>query len=288
MTQEQPLSTTLPEGVNREDILTTPSNNIETGADSAEEAKRALSDIKTATHEKALAASEAEISDKEAELLKDLETQYPTMRAALERYEISIDGMPTWEQVKRGLTPEVLNKALKLAKPALLLVPPTSRQSKVEAIDKHPMIVQDYDTYAGEIDDDNLWNGGKSITENKWRAVIVEGIWNVAQDEQIYNGGRNNYQMSKLWVGKYKAQGLDVINDADTYLTLMMKAFVEGRFIDRNTFTVLNGKNMTETSGIATGSWADHQVVLFVHESDFGYPSLCLRGLVNIDVPEAA
>ncbi|MBU1954127.1 hypothetical protein KKH03_04100 [Patescibacteria group bacterium] len=227
-----------------------------------------------------------ESSKEQAGLLKNLEAQYPTMQATFERYEIFTKGMPTWEQVKKGLTPEVLDKALKLAEPTLLLIPPTTRLSKVVAINKHPAKGQKFDTYTHELENNDLWNGGKSKTENKWQVSIVEGIQNVAQDEQIYNGERNNYEMSRLWVKKYEDRGLDVMNDAGAYLTLMMKGLVEGKPIDSQTFTALNGKNLTETSFVAVGVWSDVQVRLTGDYPDSVGDSLRLRGSVGVDVPE--
>lgn len=220
------------------------------------------------------------------ELLKDLETQYPRMQSTLERYEISTKGMPTWEQVKKGLTPEVLNKALKLAEPTLLLIPPTSRQSKIKAIDKHPAKGRKHETLIYDLENNDLWNGGKSQTENKWRVSIVEGVQNVAQDEQIHDGKRTNYEMSKLWVKKYEDQGLDVMNDAHSYLTLTMKALAEGKPVDSQTDTVLNGKNLTKSSYVAYGSWAGDRVILL-----YGAPGsvgnfLRLRGSVGVDVQD--
>lgn len=222
------------------------------------------------------------------ELLKDIETQYPKMKSTLERYEISTKGMPTWEQVKNGLTPEVLDKALKLAEPTLLLVPPTSRQSKVEAINKHPTKKQKSDTYAFELNDNNLWNGGKSKTENKWRVSIVEGVQDVAQDDEIYDDKRTNDEMSELWVKKYEDQGLDTMNDADTYLMLMMKGLAEDKPLDPRTNTVLNGKNLTKSSVVALGYWHGGQVYLSYANPDDVRNFLRLRGLVGVDVPEAA
>lgn len=231
--------------------------------------------------EETLGAREGQV-----ELLKNLEAQYPAMKATLERYEISTEGMPTWEQVKKNLTPEVLDKALKLTKPSLLLIPPSTRQSKVEAIDKHPARGQKYDTYTYALKSDDLWNDGKSASKN-WRVSIVDGVQDVAQDKEIYDGARTIYEISKLWVKKLEDQGLDVMNDVDAYLTLMMKGLAKGKPVDPNTYTVLNGKNLTKSSGVAVGLWGSDRVRLGYGDPGVFY-DLRLRGSVGVDVPESA
>ncbi len=229
------------------------------------------------------------LTKEKKELLSELEAQYPTMKASLERRKISTEGMPTWEQVKKGLTPEVLDKALKLAEPALLLIPPTTRQSKVEAMNKYPATCQKGPAGVYELNDHNLWNGGKSQTENKWRVSIVEGIQIVEQDKEISDRKRTNYEMSKLWVEKYEKEGLNVMNDADSYLVLMMKRMDQGKPVDpRGFFTVLNGKNLTKDSLVAHGGYTGDRVDLYSGSPVTVDAFLRLRGSVGVDVPEAA
>ncbi len=238
------------------------------------------------THAKELIGGE-NLELPEAELLENLEAQYPKMKSVLEHYEISTDGAPTWEQVKKGLSPEVLEKALKLAEPTLLLVPPTTRQSKVEAINKYPAKGQKADTYTYDLKDNALWNGGKSKTENKWRVSIVDGVQDVERDTEIYDGKRTNYEMSKLWVKKYEDMGLDVMEGADAYLTLMMKALAEGKPVDPKTLSVLNGKNLTESSLVAYGGWGNGQVYLDYANPADAHRYLRLRGSVGVDISNA-
>ena len=202
----------------------------------------------------------------------------------MERYEISTKGMPTWGQVKKGLMPEVLDKALKLAEPTLLLVAPTKRKSKVEAINMHPAFRDQNDTFTYKLKNNNLWNGGKLKSENKWRVSIVEGVQDVQKDEAIYDGKRTNYDMSELWVKKYENQSLDVMNDVDTYLTLMMKALAECKPIDSLTWTVLNSKNLTRSSRVSGGWWSHTRVHLDRAIPGFANEILRLRGLVGVEV----
>jgi hypothetical protein len=233
---------------------------------------------------RANAVSETKLTKEQAELLKNLEAQYPIMKASLERRNISTEGLPTWERVKKGLTPEVLTKVLKHKEPALLLIPPTTRQSKLEAVNKNAAKKHKYDIYTNELKDNNLWNGGKSQTENKWRVSIVEGVQDVPQDNTIYDGKRTNYEMTKLWVEKYQKEGMDVMNDADEYLVLMMKRIDEGKPVDSCTNTVLNGSNLTKTSLVAGGFWFFDEVRMSRISPDVVSSFIRLRGSVEIDV----
>ncbi len=222
------------------------------------------------------------------EVLK-LEQQYSQMVKTLEHYEISTAGMPTLESIKKALTNnlEVARKTQQLEKPTLLLIPATSRQSKVKVIDEHKVEGQEDDTYTHRFEDNDLWNGGEPDeveADNKWRVEIVEGIQDVPQDKEIYNGKRNNYEMLKLWVEKLNNKGLDVINDADAYLTLMMRSLVDGKPVDSKTYTVLNGKSLTKGSLVALGLWNVDGVYLLRDDSGHVNDHLRLRGSVGVDV----
>lgn len=257
---------------------------VESGRVAAEDVNNELAAVREITAERANAISEAALTKEQAELLTKLEAQYPAMKATLERRKISTKGMPTWELIKKGLTPDVLDKALKHAEPELVLVPPTRRQSKVDAINKYPAKCQKQDTYTYKLNDNDLWNGGKSQTENKWRVKIDEGVEDVPQDEEIYDGKRTNYEMTKLWVAKYEEEGLDVIDDADEYLVLMMKQMDEGKPVDPNTYTVLNGKSLTKSSLVARGVWVNDRVILVYGNPASVGNGLRLRASVGVDI----
>jgi hypothetical protein len=250
----------------------------------------------------------AELSVEEAELLKKLEKQYPQMRATFDHYEISIERMPAWKVIKHGLTGKVLKKALKLQEPTLLLIPPTTRKSKIEAIDKHPVKIQKYPTDSNKLYNNNLWGGGKGKREKKrklqqpnlfllpasennlkWEVGIVTGVQDVEIDQKIVKEGATNYEMANILVKKLQIQGLDVMEGADAYLTLMMKALVEGKPLDPNTFTALNTKNLKKNSLIAYGNWDFGQVRLdYIYPDDFSQCQFFrLRGLVRVDVSQS-
>lgn len=212
--------------------------------------------------------------------------EYASMLTTFEHYEIDPTGAPSKEAIQKALTFEVLQKATRLKKPRLLLIPPTTRQEKVEAINAHPVSGQwHHASILAYPFDNDLWNGGKPETERHWRVSIVEGVQNVPQDPKIYDGKKTNDEMAKEWVAKLEVQGLDVMNDADTYLTLMMKGLAEDKPIDANTYTILNAQNMTKFSRMAYGDWSDDVVSLFYVFPADSNPYLRLRGSVRVDVP---
>jgi len=73
-----------------------------------------------------------------------------------------------------------------------------------------------------------------------------------------------------------------VINDARTYLALMMCSLQAGKPIDQETWTVLNAKNLTESSLVAGGYWNRDQVYLFFDGPDHVNRYLRSRGSVRV------
>jgi len=253
---------------------------------------------------------QSELSMEEAELRDDLEGQYLRMGSVFEKYEISTAGMPPWEAIVRHMTPEILNVALKLRKPTLLLIPPSSRKSKIETIDSHPVDGQRNATIIYNPRDDNLWNGGKKENGKEWRVVIVEGMENIESHPEITKEGAKNFQMVKDYLQKYQLLGLDVINDADTYLTLMMVALTNGQKIDTQSFTALNAMSVADADDdqtvrlqypdlneedlreihdqnmtLALGTWETDRILLFNRHPANSNLLLRLRALVYISFP---
>ncbi len=235
-----------------------------------------------------------ELSVEHAELLTALEKQYPQMVSTLERYGLIPNGegktttyretpkssLPSWEQIKNGLNAEVLEKARKLEEPTLVIVPPVSRQAMVEAINAHKVPGQEHDTYVYEPGNNDLWNGGKPEGDAlPWEVAIVTGVRDVKADKAIKG---TNYQRAKAWVNKYAGQGVDVINDARTYFTLMMRSLAAGKPIDKETWTVLNAKNLTESSLVAYGGWYSVQVYLVAGDPGNESSNLRPRGSVRV------
>ncbi len=182
--------------------------------------------------------------------MESLGIQYAIMLKTLQRYKISLDCVPDWETIRKNLTPEVLEKARKLDEPALLLIPPVSRQAMVEAVNVHKAS-EEYDTNVWDIERDDLWNGGKPEGKKlAWEVSIVTGLQEVEEGKTIKG---DDYQRAKAWIEHYNDQGVDVINDARTYLTLMIRNLDIGKPVDKQNWTILNAKNFSENSPLAFG-----------------------------------
>ena len=160
-------------------------NHPKTDAGFVERFKTALFQLILTTHQKAQVALEMQLSPEQAELLTNLEAQYPTMKASLERRKISTRGIPNWAQIKQGLTPEVIEKSLKLKEPALLLIAPTSYASKARAILHHPPQGQEYGHKIDHLKENSIWNDGKCSTEKQWQVKVAEGVENIEADPAI-------------------------------------------------------------------------------------------------------
>ncbi|WP_437769034.1 hypothetical protein WME77_19335 [Sorangium sp. So ce764] len=236
----------------------------------------------------------AELSREEAELVQELEEQYQQMSAALQRYEIPAEGMPTWKAVRRALTPDVLRKVQRLQEPDLLLISPTTRKFKIEAIEKYPVGAQAYETRADDWEDDNLWSDGTSKDESKWRVAIVEGAKDVEADPDVVNchdGIAVYAKIATSWARRFEAQGLEVLKGADAYLTLVMKNLAGGNVVDTNTFTLLNAPQLSDPyDWIAYGKWDDGQLCLCTSVSvdiSEAYRSSRLRASIEVEVSQA-
>jgi len=218
-------------------------------------------------------------SKEEREQIETLAGQYNIMLDTLKAYKISLEGMPTWELVLAELAPEVLKRVRKLEEPALVIVPPVSRQTMVEAIDAHKVPGQKHETTNYKFGNDDLWSGGKPEATDAWEVAIVTGVRDVKADEAIRG---TNYQRAKAWVKKYEGQGVDVINDARTYLALMMCSLQAGKPIDKENWTALNAKNLTESSLVAFGFWNLDRVFLNFAGPAVWYLFLRWRGSVRV------
>ncbi len=194
----------------------------------------------------------SEGSDAARELLEFLEGDYTRMLEALRKFGISLEGAPTFEAIKKGLTPEVLEKAFKLQEPTLSLIPPLTRLQMMNAIDSQPGRGQ-LSLRGGtfQADNDLLWNEGLAEENLGWEVYIEEGAQDVPFDKDIYwerkpdanrRNGRERITRDQviLWLQKYTKQGLEVMSGARRYLTLMLKSLAEEKPIGNEFWTVLN------------------------------------------------
>lgn len=234
------------------------------------------------------------ISLEEAKLFAVLEKQYLAMVSALERYTLLPSGrehyydgdnprsfLPSWKKIKSCLSVDVLERVRRLEEPILVIVPPVTRQAMVEAINAHNVKGKEHDTYTHQFENNDLWNGGRQRCNDEYEVVIVTGVQDVQDDPSIQ--GTNNTR-AKKWLKKYASQGIDVVNDAQTYLALMINRLAVGKPIDRETWTVVNAKNLTETSVLIAGGryYYDERVIFSIAYPGRSYVDLRLRGLVRI------
>ncbi len=285
--REPPLK--IPKDTSRDQLEAALMEIVESDPALVEKAKNVLDRLILSTSKNIKLVSGIELSPEQAELLANLEAQYPKMKTTLEKRNISTAGMPTWEQIKKELTQEVLNKALKLAEPALLLVPPITRQEMVDLLLKYKGDQEKHGLYFAStyFGDKNRWDGGKAQTESKWRVKIDEGIQDVEADPEINNFQITFYQAVVELLNKLQAQGLDVMNDAISWLTLLIKSLDEGKVIDSNQYgTILNAKNYTNRPGLGNVHWQNGAARFsYIYEETYGI-NLRLRGSIEIDVPQ--
>ncbi|PKL36856.1 hypothetical protein CVV38_03095 [Candidatus Peregrinibacteria bacterium HGW-Peregrinibacteria-1] len=215
------------------------------------------------------------------ELLPIMEEQYPTMKSVLEHYEMPMTGCPSWEQIKKGLTPEVLAKATKLKEPTLLLVPPNSRQDKFAAINT-PLTG---DTTIYDPENNYLWSNGVPETKD-WEVLIVDGAQNIEQDPAIDVGKKKQCQILKEWAQKLRNEGLEPLTGANSYLTLQMAKLQTNEVVDDNSYSVLNVDALIENWLVACGNY-HHHIRLWSYYGDFllHYGDLArLRAAVRVKI----
>ncbi len=193
------------------------------------------------------------LSAKEKEMFEELEQHYDRMMEVLTHYKIPTSECPRKEKVLGALKPEILSVLIDLCEPRLLLVSPENRMMKMNALDSNRRKKQD-PGHIYDVQDNNLWNGGNTnVEKQKWRVGVVEGKRDGINPISI--NATITRENIKDAVKKYRERGFDVVNDADTYLTLMMLSLAEDRPIDFLSATVLNGKNITNSSPFAFGRY---------------------------------
>ncbi len=222
-------------------------------------------------------------AEQKESLLNDLKYQYhlslKVFRKNSPPFEDRPAGQaPSWEQIKPGLTPEILDKIAKMREPMLLLIPPTSAPSKIRAIElnskssSYPSRIT-----VPDLGNADLWNGGQSEFSKEWRVGIAEGFPDEAADPNITG---DNLKMAEGWLFKYLAEGFDVINDLDTYLTLVMHALACKKPLDTKTLTVLNSKNLQAGKWLAYGNMDQDQVYVGTAHSNIFFQNIRLRPIV--------
>jgi hypothetical protein len=188
-----------------------------------------------------------------------------------------------------------------------LLVPPMGYREMIAAIDRKKVFKDQGDVQVTEGDD--YWKGdnalmSESCTANGWGVAIAEGgevdlnrameISDKASDDRL-----DAIQIIDLWMEKYGEQGLDVIDDARTYLTLLMKYLAKKKPMEKP-FTgvnVLNGGHNRDPEKIAYAEWdrsltylSSHNSLClrtskhYRHDSDFEHQPACIISLIPMSI----
>lgn len=192
-----------------------------------------------------------ELVEKTVELARIiLDEQYPQMVGAIEHYQIETSGAPSKKMIERRLTQKVLQKAIKLEKPTLLLIAPIPMSEKVSAMNSFRAkdgkfydveLHFDIDPQQRDREDRDELEGDEGPTRAKrWKAAIVEGmpeIGNRVMPKPGWSVSRLVNEMKK----KYRRQGLSIMSDIHEYLTLVLKVLAENsQHIDEKVTTVLS------------------------------------------------
>lgn len=220
------------------------------------------------------------------EQLRHFALQYVTMRSTLECYGISVKGMPDWDRVACAFTPNLLEVSFNLQDPALIIVPPISRNLMITAINGQLVRGQQM-SVVRSWENDDFWNRGMPERNRHWRAAIAEAAPNVKLDDEPSG---TDFEICKQLARHYLGTGSTIINDATTYLALAMRAVHDGHPVDTDTVTVLNALNMTEDGGVAQAGWQEDGINMdVVKPRNLGHvltdnQHLRVRGLLNLNL----
>ena len=140
---------------------------------------------------------------------------------------------PSFEKAMNTFTPEELEIASHFQRPILLLIPETSLEAKVEALDSFKGNVQKYTRVPSEFKETD--SGSKKITG--WRAVIIEGAreMEVYEDDNIKDKLKERLENRKAKKKDTFLKGMD----RHKYIMLTMEAMKNGDLIDQNNWTIL-------------------------------------------------
>jgi hypothetical protein len=204
----------------------------------------------------------------------DLKFLYNQAIEALKAYGICVSSAPKFELIQSKLNSYKFSKINKFEKSILLLIPPVPRKDLLAAINKNNNIGNlQYDCYTYSFDDDSLW--GKD--SNEWRVMITEDMKDI---QKKFSGTWKKQAESFLEDAKEK--GIDLINDAQSYLVLLMIMQKQNINIETDYFCVLNADRLTNSSYVAYSVFrADIRRVVF-YGSNPVYASEDLRARPSV------
>lgn len=203
---------------------------------------------------------------------------------------------PTLEQAKEILatqvTPEQLEVIKQMQKPTLQLIPVTSMDRYIEALDSHkPMDDQD-NAYVSPWHKEAFERADKrdGVTDNTiigWRIAVTEGL----KEPKLLEGDdlSRTLRNRNAWLQRIGVSGVDL----KRMLLLMMNSLktekpVDDYWKDDGTFTFVNeeGERNGRIAGVA---WLDirRQVWLFDFPAGDSSEKAGLRASVMVDVPKS-
>jgi hypothetical protein len=226
-----------------------------------------------------------------AELVRklELEAQYGARLDTLKHYGFLNESgeakkgdiqKPSFEKAMSTFKPEELEVASHFQEPTLLLVPETSFDAKVKALDAHKQGVQEIDTYVDEIYS-KTDSGSDKITG--WRAVIVDG----AQEMKTYEGDDLDLRFDKrIAARKATRKKGERGMDRHRYVLLMMEAVKNGDPVDKEFYTLLDDDSALSDSYVPSASFrpGDRGVVFSGFRPVIVYGRARFRASVGGDV----
>ncbi|MBU1092749.1 hypothetical protein KJ836_03740 [Patescibacteria group bacterium] len=183
----------------------------------------------------------------------ELEAQYSERLNTLKHYGFLDESgeakegnvkVPTYEEAMATFKPEELEIASNFQKPTLLLIPETSFEAKVKAMDAHKQGMQENNTYVNEIYSETD-SGSDKITG--WRAAIVDG----AQEMKAYEGDKLDLRFDKrIEARKATRKEGEKGMDRHRYALLMMEAIKNGNPVDKELYTLLDDDSALSDSNV--------------------------------------
>ncbi len=131
-----------------------------------------------------------------------LEESYPSMLDALQQFGISLEGIPSSVEVNNELTRDVLEMALKLENPAVLIVPPLTAEQMIQLMNARAGKSKHKDAVELGIRIRKLLTNTNIGDAKVWSVGIVE-----AEDtsrEKIKREGDRYYEQAKKEFDEYK------------------------------------------------------------------------------------
>lgn len=174
----------------------------------------------------------------------------------------------TLDEVKRAVlssvTPEQIEVISDMQRPLLLLVPNTSRERYLKALDSKKPIQGQIDAYVPEY---NKWALKQSDEEDNvvgndilgWRWAIVEG-------DTVLPGSADNREILRTRIRNFRTEnegkGIKEM-DLKQYILLQMQTLLEGKPVDQETtWTTLIGEPNVTKARVVRGSWDTNRVRL--------------------------